>query len=150
MKEALTGAVGFRRLAMQPGKPQGFGLLGPDRTPLFALPGNPVSAYVSFELFVRPALRAMAGYPAGTLHRSRTTARLVADGPLASPPGRRQFLRASLTPAAPGERLGTVRPVGGPSSHLIASLARADALVEIPEDVTDVAPGAELTVLSLV
>ncbi|WP_052849684.1 gephyrin-like molybdotransferase Glp [Streptomyces avicenniae] len=149
VKEALTGTIDFRRLAMQPGKPQGFGLLGPGRTPLFALPGNPVSAYVSFELFVRPALRAMAGHAPDTLRRPRTTARLVTDGTLGSPPGRRQFLRAAYTAPATGERLGTVRPVGGSESHLVAALARADALIEIPEDVTHVAAGAELTVLLL-
>ncbi|MDT0343122.1 molybdotransferase-like divisome protein Glp [Streptomyces litchfieldiae] len=144
VKEALAGRAEFRRLAMQPGKPQGFGLLGPARTPLFALPGNPVSAYVSFELFVRPALRALAGHGEDALHRPRTTARLVTDAPLASPAGKRQYLRGSYSPA---DR--TVRPVGGPSSHLVAALARADALIEIPETVTEAAAGAELTVVLL-
>ncbi|MDT0320027.1 molybdotransferase-like divisome protein Glp [Streptomyces millisiae] len=151
VKEALERESGieFRRLAMQPGKPQGFGLLGPAGVPLFALPGNPVSSYVSFELFVRPALRAMAGLPAEDPHRPRVRARLVADAPLASPPGRRQFLRGAYAPAAPGEPLGTVAPVGGAGSHLLAALARADALVEVPEDLTEVAPGTELTVVLL-
>ncbi|TDC74371.1 gephyrin-like molybdotransferase Glp [Streptomyces hainanensis] len=151
VKEALEQGSGieFRRLAMQPGKPQGFGLLGPSGVPLFALPGNPVSSYVSFELFVRPALRAMAGLAPDALHRPRVQARLVAPGPLSSPPGRRQFLRGVHTPPAAGEHVGTVTPVGGASSHLLAALARADALVEIPEQVTEVAPGAELTVVLL-
>ncbi|MGK5533640.1 molybdotransferase-like divisome protein Glp [Streptomyces sp. URMC 129] len=144
VKEALSGEVDFRRLAMQPGKPQGFGLIGPARTPLFALPGNPVSAYVSFELFVRPALRAMAGHGEGALHRPRVTARLVTDAPLSSPAGRRQFLRGAYEPDD-----GTVRPVGGPGSHLTAALAAADALIEIPENVTEAAAGAELTVVLL-
>ncbi|UCM88610.1 molybdotransferase-like divisome protein Glp [Streptomyces marincola] len=144
VKEALDGRAEFRRLAMQPGKPQGFGLIGPARTPLFALPGNPVSAYVSFELFVRPALRAMAGRTADALHRPRTTARLDGEGPVASPAGRRQYLRGSHDAGR-----GTVRPVGGAGSHLVAALARADALIEIPETVTEVAPGAELTVVLL-
>ncbi|ARQ70189.1 molybdotransferase-like divisome protein Glp [Streptomyces marincola] len=144
VKEALDGRAEFRRLAMQPGKPQGFGLIGPARTPLFALPGNPVSAYVSFELFVRPALRAMAGHTADALHRPRTTARLDGDGPVTSPAGRRQYLRGSHDAVR-----GTVRPVGGAGSHLVAALARADALIEIPETVTEVAPGAELTVVLL-
>ncbi|GAA3889536.1 molybdopterin molybdotransferase MoeA [Streptomyces sedi] len=155
VKEALTdldpelGAVAFRRLAMQPGKPQGFGLLGPARAPLFALPGNPVSAYVSFELFVRPALRALAGHPAGALHRPRTTARLVTDAPLRSPEGRRQYLRGTYEPPADGADRGTVRPVGGAGSHLVAALARADALIEIPERVTEAAPGGEFAVVLL-
>ncbi|WP_326597328.1 molybdotransferase-like divisome protein Glp [Streptomyces sp. NBC_01803] len=144
VKEALTGEVDFRRLAMQPGKPQGFGLIGAARTPLFALPGNPVSAYVSFELFVRPALRVMAGHDESTLHRPRVTARLITDAPLSSPAGRRQFLRGAYTAGD-----GTVRPVGGAGSHLIAALATADALIEIPENVTEAASGVELTVVLL-
>lgn len=153
VKEALTdlddaaGAVEFRRLAMQPGKPQGFGLVGADRIPLLALPGNPVSSYVSFELFARPALRAMAGH--ATLDRPRVAARLVARDALASPPGRRQFLRGTYTPPAPGESHGTVRPVGGASSHLIAALAHADALIDIPEAATEVSPSDEVTVVLL-
>ena len=55
---------------MQPGKPQGFGTIGPDHTPLLALPGNPVSSYVSFELFVRPAIRALMGLT--DVHRPTT------------------------------------------------------------------------------
>lgn len=153
VKEALVdlddtaGAVEFRRVAMQPGKPQGFGLVGADRTPLLALPGNPVSSYVSFELFVRPALRAMGGHE--TLHHPRVPARLRADAPLDSPAGRRQYLRGAYTPPRPGETTGTVRPVGGPSSHLIAALAHADALIELDEAATRATPGDEVTCVLL-
>ncbi|UED85811.1 gephyrin-like molybdotransferase Glp [Streptomyces profundus] len=155
VKEALSelppeqGSVEFRRLAMQPGKPQGFGLVGRARSPLFALPGNPVSAFVSFELFVRPALRAMAGHPADALHRPRVPAELVADGALKSPDGRRQFLRGHYTPPAPGAATGTIRPVGASGSHLIAALSRANALIEIPEGVTEATPGGEFSVVLL-
>lgn len=154
VKEALTGfaetagGVEFRKLAMQPGKPQGFGLIGAARIPLLALPGNPVSSYVSFELFVRPALRALAGRDG--LHRPRVRARLEADGPLSSPAGRRQFLRGSYEPAPSGEdAAGAVRPLGRADSHLVGALARADALLVIPEDTTVVEPGAELDVVLL-
>ncbi|URN14313.1 hypothetical protein LUW77_12700 [Streptomyces radiopugnans] len=139
--------VEFRRLAMQPGKPQGFGLVGPDRIPLFALPGNPVSSYVSFELFVRPALRALMGLEPVT--RRTVTARLECEEPIASPEGKRQFLRGRYRPPAAGEEHGTVRPVGGPGSHLLGSLARADALVVVPERTTEVARGDELEVVLL-
>ncbi len=61
---------------MRPGKPQGFGSIGPDHTPLLALPGNPVSSYVSFELFVRPAIRTLMGL--ADVHRPTTTASLAA------------------------------------------------------------------------
>ncbi|MCK1796800.1 molybdopterin molybdotransferase MoeA [Streptomyces sp. XM4193] len=154
VKEALGdstlwdgAAVDFRRLAMQPGKPQGFGLIGPDRTPLLALPGNPVSSYVSFELFVRPVIRKLIGLD--SVHRPIVRARVQADKPLDSPAGKRQFLRCRHLPAAEGELLGTAEPVGGAGSHLVASLAHADALLVVPEDVTEVVPGAELEVVLL-
>ncbi|MET9963237.1 gephyrin-like molybdotransferase Glp [Streptomyces sp. NPDC006326] len=139
-----AGRMEFRKLAMQPGKPQGFGTIGPDHTPLLALPGNPVSSYVSFELFVRPAIRALMGLPASEVSRPSVRAVLKADQPLRSPAGRRQFLRGAYD----GES-GTVSPVGGSGSHLIAALAHADSLMVVPEDVTSVQPGDELEVVLL-
>lgn len=136
------GGVDFRKLAMQPGKPQGFGSIGPDHTPLLALPGNPVSSYVSFELFVRPAILTLMGVE--DVHRPKVRATLSADGPLTSPPGKRQFLRGTYDAEA-----GTVTPVGGPGSHLIAALAQADALIVLPEDVTSAEPGADAEVILL-
>ncbi|MFE1074811.1 gephyrin-like molybdotransferase Glp [Streptomyces sp. NPDC058783] len=149
VKEALAhvgdedepgGGVDFRKLAMQPGKPQGFGSIGPDHTPLLALPGNPVSSYVSFELFVRPAIRTLMGLP--DVHRPTVTASLAADKALTSPKGRRQFLRGSHTD-------GSVTPVGGSGSHLVAALAHANALIVVPEDTESVEPGAEVEVVLL-
>ncbi|WP_051794643.1 gephyrin-like molybdotransferase Glp [Streptomyces sp. NRRL S-87] len=151
VKEALSavgdedepgGGVDFRKLAMQPGKPQGFGSVGPDHTPLMALPGNPVSSYVSFELFVRPAIRTLMGLP--DVSRPSVRAVLKADKALTSPAARRQFLRGAYDPVA-----GTVSPVGGSGSHLIAALAHADCLLVVPEDATSVEPGAELEVVLL-
>ncbi|MFE9561088.1 gephyrin-like molybdotransferase Glp [Streptomyces sp. NPDC006487] len=155
VKEALTAVatgdddvdgtgIDFRKLAMQPGKPQGFGTIGPDHTPLLALPGNPVSSYVSFELFVRPAIRALMGLPASEVSRPSVRAVLKADKALGSPAGRRQFLRGKYDAES-----GTVSPVGGSGSHLIAALAHADSLMVVPEDVTSVEPGAELEVVLL-
>ena len=93
VKAALSklGTVTFRKVAMQPGMPQGFGVLGPERQPLFTLPGNPVSAYVSFLLFVRPALDALRDLPA--LRQRVLTAALTGDvrspaGPPVLPAGR--------------------------------------------------------------
>ncbi|MFD7935251.1 gephyrin-like molybdotransferase Glp [Streptomyces sp. NPDC059755] len=137
--EAGSG-VEFRKLAMQPGKPQGFGSIGPDHIPLLALPGNPVSSYVSFELFVRPAIRTLMGLE--DVHRPTTRAKLIADKALTSPKGRRQFLRATYDD-------GTVRPVGGAGSHLVAALAHADSLIVVPEDVESVPPGADVEVVLL-
>jgi molybdopterin molybdotransferase len=149
VKEALShvgdedepgSGVEFRKLAMQPGKPQGFGSIGPDHTPLLALPGNPVSSYVSFELFVRPAIRTLMGLT--DVHRPTARAALTADKPLTSPKGRRQFLRGTYAD-------GTVTPVGGAGSHLVAALARANALIVVPEDVESVAPGDDVEVILL-
>ncbi|MEV8035869.1 gephyrin-like molybdotransferase Glp [Streptomyces sp. NPDC086182] len=137
--EAGSG-IDFRTLAMQPGKPQGFGSIGPDHTPLLALPGNPVSSYVSFELFVRPAIRTLMGLR--DVHRPTTRATLSADKALTSPRGRRQFLRGTYAD-------GAVTPVGGAGSHLVAALAHADALIVVPEEDTSVEPGAEVEVVLL-
>ncbi|MBT2394202.1 molybdopterin molybdotransferase MoeA [Streptomyces sp. ISL-1] len=151
VKEALASVgdadvpgsgIDFRKLAMQPGKPQGFGSIGPEHTPLLALPGNPVSSYVSFELFVRPAIRALMGLR--DVHRPKARALLKADKPLSSPAGKRQFLRGAYDPES-----GTVSPVGGSSSHLIAALAHADCLIVVPEPYTSVEPGAEVEVVLL-
>ncbi|MFJ7902830.1 gephyrin-like molybdotransferase Glp [Streptomyces sp. NPDC096198] len=148
VKEALSavaegeegGGVDFRRLAMQPGKPQGFGSVGPQHTPLLALPGNPVSSYVSFELFVRPVIRTLMGLK--DVRRPRTRAVLSAEKALTSPAGRRQFLRGRYAD-------GTVTPVGGAGSHLVAALAQADALIVVPEEDTSVEPGTEVEVVLL-
>ncbi|MEE1778759.1 MULTISPECIES: molybdotransferase-like divisome protein Glp [Streptomyces] len=141
-EDAAGGGVDFRKLAMQPGKPQGFGSIGPEHTPLLALPGNPVSSYVSFELFVRPAILTLMGLE--DVHRPSVRATLDTDAALSSPPGKRQFLRGTYDAEA-----GTVTPVGGPGSHLIAALAQADALIVLPEDVTSAEPGTEAEVILL-
>ncbi|MFD9129413.1 gephyrin-like molybdotransferase Glp [Kitasatospora sp. NPDC059571] len=135
------GGVDFRRLRMQPGKPQGFGRIGEGAgVPLLALPGNPVSAYISFELFVRPVIRTMLGAP--DVHRPVVRARCTEA--LRSPAGRRQFLRGRYSPAA-----GTVTPVGGEGSHLVGALARADCLITVPEDTTALEAGADVAVVLL-
>ena len=128
------GTVEFAKVAMQPGGPQGAGTV--DGVPVVTLPGNPVSAFVSFEVFVRPALRRALGHTAP--ERLRAPARLA--GPLRSPAGRRQFLRGRYEG-------GRVSQVGGPGSHLVAHLARANCLVVVPEDVTELPAGAEVDVV---
>jgi molybdopterin molybdotransferase len=136
------GTVSFDRVAMQPGMPQGFGTIGPDRTPVFALPGNPVSALVSFECFVRPAIRTMLG--AVPVERPRVTARALE--PLTSPPGKRSFVRVQLEVR---DGVYVVAPVSGPGSHLLAGLTRANALAVVPEDVERLEAGSAVEVLVL-
>jgi molybdopterin molybdotransferase len=142
VKAALhdLGTVTFRKIAMQPGMPQGFGVVGPGRTPIFTLPGNPVSAYVSFQLFVRPAVGVLQGIDPERLAADRAT--LAA--PVRSPGGRRSYLRGILDSSA-----GTVAPVSGQSSHQLAALARANALIIVPESVTEMPEGADVDVLVL-
>ena len=144
VKEVLSrlGTVGFHKVAMQPGMPQGFGVIGPDRTPVFGLPGNPVSALVSFEVFVRPALRRMLG--AETLTRPVVTARTTAD--LTASPDKRAYLRVSLEVR---DGAYVVSPVSGPGSHLIAGMARANALAVVPEGVERIAAGEPVQAVML-
>ena len=144
VKEVLSrlGTVQFDKVAMQPGMPQGFGTIGPDSTPVFGLPGNPVSALVSFEAFVRPALRKMLG--ATPIERPRV--RAVTTKVLTSPPGKRSFLRVALDVK---KGAYVVTPVSGPGSHLLAGLSRANALAVVPEDVEKVPVGESVDVLVL-
>jgi molybdopterin molybdotransferase len=132
----------FGEVAMQPGKPQGFGLVGEHRTPLFALPGNPVSTYVSFEVYVAPALRRLVGHSP----ESRPLYRAELTEPVRSIPGRRQFLRGRFVADQHGSR---VTPVGGPGSHLLGALAAANALIVLEEDVTGVEAGKTVPVMLL-
>ncbi|RFU23397.1 molybdopterin molybdotransferase MoeA [Geodermatophilus marinus] len=136
VKDAFAGlgTVEFGKVAMQPGGPQGAGTV--DGVPVVTLPGNPVSSFVSFEVFVRPALRRALGHTSPG--RLRAPARLTA--PLRSPAGRRQFLRGRYEG-------GEVSQVGGPGSHLVAHLARANCLVVVPEDVTELPAGASVDVV---
>lgn len=129
------------RVAMQPGMPQVVGRVGD--VPVFGLPGNPVSAFVSFEVFVRPALRILQGRR--DLLRPATTAVLGAD--VASPPHKRSYLRVRMARDG-GQWVAT--PTGHQGSHMISSIAAADGLAEVPEDVTSLAAGDRVTVHLLV
>jgi molybdopterin molybdotransferase len=134
VKDAFTGrGVEFVKVAMQPGGPQGAGRVAElEGTGVVTLPGNPVSSHVSFEVFVRPALRAALGHP----HPDRPIVTATLGERWTSPPGRRQFRRGVLDAVT-----GTVRELGGPASHLLGALARAECLVVVPEDVTEVPEG---------
>ncbi|AZI59363.1 molybdopterin molybdenumtransferase MoeA [Nakamurella antarctica] len=140
--EALAdlGVLDLTRVAMQPGSAQGYGVLGPDKVPTFLLPANPVSALVIFEIIVRPALRVMLGRR--NPYRRTVTARTLA--PISSPFGRRSFLRGQLMRDDDDDYLVHILGAGG--THLLASLAEANCLVLIDEDVTDVPVGSEVAV----
>ncbi|BBX18950.1 molybdopterin molybdenumtransferase [Mycolicibacterium duvalii] len=136
VKDAWTGQVEFVKVAMQPGMPQGAGRV--DGTAVITLPGNPVSALVSFEVFVRPALRAAMGR--SDTERPRRAAVLAED--LTSPRGKRQFRRGVLD----GD---SVTSYGPPASHHLRWLASANCLLEIDEDTSEVAAGSRVQVWDL-
>ena len=135
----MGGSVEFVKVAMQPGMPQGAGTL-PDGRAIITLPGNPVSALVSFEVFLRPALRTAMGLP--DPHRPRRTARLAEA--ITSPPGKRQFRRGVYDPDA-----GTVTSYGPPASHHLRWLASANCLLDLAEDVTEIPAGEQVRVWDL-
>jgi molybdopterin molybdotransferase len=133
-----SGEVDFVKVAMQPGMPQGAGSV--NGTPIITLPGNPVSSLVSFEVFIRAPLRTAMGLP--NPDRPRRTAILAED--LTSPRGKRQYRRGVLDHDA-----GTVTSYGPPASHHLRWLASANCLLEIGEDVTEVAAGSGVQVWDL-
>lgn len=148
VKEVLAqlGDVTSHKVAMQPGMPQAFGFLGaegPGRIPCFALPGNPVSAFVSFEVLVRPALRRMQGRT--DLNRPRVTA--ILEEPVTSPPHKVSFLRVRLRREGPQWRAKLTGPQG---SGLLHSAVAADGLAEVPADRTELAAGQTVVVHLLV
>jgi len=128
------GAVDFCRVGMQPGKPQGFGLIGDDEVPILMLPGNPVSAFVSYESFVRPVIRKLMG----STPYVRPAIEAVASGPMRSKHGIVQLARGKAVRSHEG---WSVDLVGGHSSHLLSDLAKANALVLLDEETTEVLPG---------
>ncbi|WP_435199343.1 molybdopterin molybdotransferase MoeA [Janibacter sp. GS2] len=133
----------FRHVRMQPGKPQGWARWR-GRTPVLAFPGNPVSAAISFEVFGRPVIDRLLG---------RTTppgaGRAVAADGWTSPAGRRQYLPVRLSSDEEGRLLATPNHRRGSASHMVTSLAGADALAVVPEDVDAVAAGDVVEIRSL-
>ncbi len=134
------GTAQFHQVAMQPGMPQGFGSVGEAAIPIITLPGNPVSAYISFETFIRPAIRKMRGLT--QLQRPQHTA--ILKGALRSPINKVQFARARFIEG------GQVEPVGtGQGSHVLGGLAQADALIVIPVGVDSIASGDQVQVIDV-
>jgi molybdopterin molybdotransferase len=139
---AELGDVQSWRVAMQPGMPQAFGFAA--GTPLFGLPGNPVSCFVVFEVLVRPALRRLAGLPDERLDRPRVTARL--GDRVRSPAGRISFLRVRLEV---GDQALTAVLTGAQGSGVLSSCVAADGLAVVPADRTELPAGAEVQVILL-
>ena len=132
------GELDFYRVAMQPGMPQGFGHI--EGKPFFGLPGNPVSVFVSFEVFIRPALRKMMGRR--QLFRPEVTARLDTD--VTGPRGKAQYARVRVRRTKEG---WVATPTGGRGSNLISTVSRANALAIVPPGVETASAGSEVRVM---
>jgi molybdopterin molybdotransferase len=152
VKEAFdeVGRMDLWRVAIQPGKPLAFGrATAPDghEVLLFGLPGNPVSSFVTFELFVRPVLRRLAGHPDPI---GRRVVRATLAEAVAKSPARRAFLRVRLEDAEGGGAAPSVaRLAGGQGSHVLSALARSDGLAIIPEEVDGLPAGSVVDVLRI-
>ena len=134
------GTVEFVRVAMQPGMPQGYGRVG--GVPIFTLPGNPVSAYVSFEVFIRPVLRRLLGY--SEIYRQTVPASVTQA--FDSPPGKRQFARGALMETPDGF---VFTPNFAQGSHQVGVLAQATGLAVVPESLAHVPAGTTVQVIRL-
>ncbi len=145
MQEALAeiGEVTFEAVAIHPGALQGSGKLGVAQTPVLCIPGDPVSALVSFEVFIRPAIRLMAG----KRQLFRRTVHAVCQVELDSPSGRRQYRRGQVMRHPDGGYVVTT--VGGPGAHLLANMAQSNSLIVVDQDVTKVAVGDIVTVIPM-
>jgi molybdopterin molybdotransferase len=141
--ETSGGALRFWRVAMRPGAPLGFGSLG--GVPWLGLPGNPVSTMVTFELFVRPAIRRLAGHP----RPFRRTVPVTLREPVTLGPRLRHYLRAVVSsPRGPDGGRDAVL-TGPQGSGILTSMAKANALIIVPADRPSVAAGEPLDALLL-
>ncbi len=135
------GQVVSTKVAMRPGMPQIRGRIG--RVPVIGLPGNPVSAFVSFEVFVRPAIRRLQG----RRDLMRPTVKATTTAPLSAPEHKRGYTRVSLS--RDGARW-VATPTGPQGSHVISSISLADGLAVVPEDTTEVPAGSQVVVQLLI
>ncbi len=145
VREALgaLGDVRFRPVTMYPGPVQAFGRIGREQVPVIIVPGEPVAALVAFEVFVRPAIRLMLG----KRQLFRRTVQAIAAQPVYSPLGYRQYLHGQVMRHPDGGYV--VEPLGDGDEAMLARMARANCLIVVDEDVTEVAAGGLVTVMPL-
>lgn len=134
------GRMQFWQVRMKPGKPLAFGLLAGD-VPLIGLPGNPVSAMVSFEQFVRPAMLKMLGHK----NLDKPSVRAIMDEPVTNS-GRRGFVRVIVRREEDGFH---ARTTGEQGSGVLTSMAKANGLAVVPEEIYQVEAGEVLDVQML-
>lgn len=135
---SALGEITTVDLAIESSGRHNYGVIGPDRTPVVTLPGDPIAAYISLELFIRPMIRTMLG--SSNIHRPSVKARL--ERPIASTSGARSYVRAYLS-----EDGKSVRAL--PSQGDLATLSDANALIAVPESDVDLEAGTEVTVVVL-
>ena len=135
---AKLGEITTVDLAIEASGRHNFGTIGPDKTPVVTLPGDPISAYISFELFIRPMIRTLLG--AATIHRPAVKAKL--EKPVASTAGLRSYIRAILS-----EDGASVLPL--PSQDEQSTLSDANAFIAVPEGDLNIAAGSDVTVVVL-
>jgi molybdopterin molybdotransferase len=145
LQEALAelGGLTFTQVAMHPGPVHAFGKLGPNGVPVICVPGEPVAALVAFEVFVRPAIRLMLG----KRQLFRRTVQAVSAQRLLSPLGYRQYLHGQVMRHPDGGYV--VEPIGDGDQAMLARMARANCLIVVDEDVTEVAAGGLVTVMPM-
>lgn len=137
------GKLEFTRVAMQPGAAQGFGQVGEDGIPLMTIPGNPVAAYISFEVFIRPVLHRLLGRRDSSLNLQSA----YSASSFTSPGGKRHYIRALRDTDPSGNHI--VRAIEGQGVHLIGSLAKTECLIVVPDAVQEVRVGDKVDVLLL-
>ena len=140
---AEIGELEFTRVAMQPGSAQGFGWVGEDKIPLMTIPGNPVAAYISFEVFIRPVLHRLLGRKDSSLKLQSA----YSGSSFTSPGGKRHYIRAFRETDPSGNHI--VRAIEGQGVHLIGSLAKTECLIVVPDSVQEVRVGDKIDVLLL-
>jgi molybdopterin molybdotransferase len=145
LQEALhsLGGMSFTQVAMHPGPLHAFGRLGPQDVPVICVPGEPVAALVAFEVFVRPAIRLMLG----KRQLFRRTVQAVSAQQLLSPLGYRQYLHGQVMRHPDGGYV--VEPIGDGDQAMLARMARANCLIVVDEDVTEVSAGGLVTVMPM-
>ncbi len=136
------GRVDFTRVAMHPGGAQGFGVVGPDSTPIFVLPGNPVGALLSFDIFVRPLIRRLMGHT--KVHYRTIDARL--EDEVVGTTEYTDYIRAHFTRHT---NVPMVRSVENDSAHPLAGLGTADALIVLNQGTERIAAGQVVSVIQL-
>ena len=137
------GAIEFSRVAMQPGSAQGFGYLGEEKIPFMTIPGNPVAAYISFEVFIRPVLHRLLGRHDSSLKLQSA----YSASAFSSPENKRHYVRAYRETDPSGNHI--VRAIEGQGVHLIGSLAKTECLIVVPDSVQEVRVGDKIDVLLL-